>query len=208
MKVVEVWPGSGWYTEILAPLLRDKGTYYAATVAADPSSKFVANQVQGLRDKLNARPDLYDKVELTTFAPNGDDIAEPGSVDLVLTFRNIHNWMAEDWAPQAFAAMYKVLKPGGVLGVVEHRGRAGTPQDPKAKSGYVNEDYAIAMIEAQGFKLVAKSEINANPKDTKDYEKGVWTLPPTYRLGEQDKEKYRAIGESDRFTLKFVKPQR
>lgn len=207
MKVVEVWPGAGWYTEIIAPLVREKGKYYAATIAADPGSEYITNQLKSFREMLAARPDLYDKVELTTLSAAGADLAPPESVDLVLTFRNLHNWMDGGWAPQAIAAMYKVLKPGGVLGVVEHRGRADVPQDPKAKSGYVNEDYAIKLIEAAGFKLVAKSEINANPKDTKDYEQGVWTLPPTYRLGEQDKAKYAAIGESDRFTLKFVKPE-
>ncbi len=206
MHVVEVWPGGGWYTEVLAPLLRDKGKYYAATMAPNPSSQYVQNQLRAYREKLAARPDLYDKVELTAMAPDGRDIAPPGSVDMVLTFRNIHNWMAQDWAPQAFGSIYKALKPGGVLGVVEHRGRSDVEQDPKAKNGYVNEEYAIRLIEAQGFKLVAKSEVNANPRDTKDYEQGVWTLPPTYRLGAQDKEKYAAIGESDRFTLKFVKP--
>jgi len=114
--------------------------------------------------------------------------------------------MARDTAPQVFATIFKALKPGGVLGVTDHRGNPAVPQDPKAKSGYVNEEYAIQLIEAQGFKLVGSSEVNANPKDTKDYEQGVWTLPPTYRLGDKDREKYEAIGESDRFTLKFVKP--
>jgi len=126
----------------------------------------------------------------------------------VVTFRNLHNWMARGTAPQVFATIFKALKPGGVLGVTDHRGNPAVPQDPKAKSGYVNEEYAIQLIEAQGFKLVGSSEVNANPKDTKDYEQGVWTLPPTYRLGDKDREKYAAIGESDRFTLKFVKPKR
>jgi predicted methyltransferase len=125
---------------------------------------------------------------------------------MVVTFRNLHNWMARGTAPQVFATIFKALKPGGVLGVTDHRGNPAVPQDPKAKSGYVNEEYAIQLIEAQGFKLVGSSEANANPKDTKDYEQGVWTLPPTYRLGDKDREKYAAIGESDRFTLKFVKP--
>jgi len=116
--------------------------------------------------------------------------------------------MARDQASQAFHTMFRALKPGGILGVVEHRGNPAVPQDPKAKSGYVNEDYAIRLIEAQGFRLVAKSGVNDNPKDTKDYEQGVWTLPPTYRLGAKDHDKYAAIGESDRFTLKFVKPSR
>ncbi len=139
---------------------------------------------------------------------DGSDLLPPNSLDMIVTFRNIHNWMARDVAQQAFATMYKALKPGGVLGVVEHRGNPAIPQDPRAKSGYVNEEYAIRMIEAQGFKLRGKSEVNANRADTKDYEQGVWTLPPAYRLGDQDREKYAAIGESDRFTLKFEKPLR
>jgi predicted methyltransferase len=151
---------------------------------------------------------VYDKVEVVSFLADGADAVPPGTVDMVVTFRNIHNWMARDQAAQAFASMYRALKPGGVLGVVEHRGNPAVPQDPKAKSGYVNEDYAIRLIEEQGFRLVAKSEVNDNPKDTKDYEQGVWTLPPTYRLGDKDREKYAAIGESDRFTLRFVKPTR
>ncbi|MGH8133391.1 MAG: class I SAM-dependent methyltransferase, partial [Steroidobacteraceae bacterium] len=146
------------------------------------------------------------RASVVTFALDGSDVVPPGALDMVLTFRNIHNWMARGAAAQAFASMYKALKPGGVLGVTEHRGNPALPQDPKAKSGYVNEDYAIKLIEAQGFRLVAKSQVNANPKDTKDYEQGVWTLPPTYRLGDEDRDKYAAIGESDRFTLKFVKP--
>jgi predicted methyltransferase len=206
MTVVEVWPGGGWYTEIIAPLVREKGKYYAATIAPDPSSEYITNQLKSYREMLAARPDLYGKVEVTVLSPDGADLAPPGSADMVVTFRNLHNWMSDGWAPQAIAAMFKALKPGGVLGVVEHRGRADMPQDPQAKSGYVNEDYAVKLIEDAGFKLVAKSEINANPQDTKDYQQGVWTLPPTYRLGDQDKAKYARIGESDRFTLKFVRP--
>jgi predicted methyltransferase len=208
MKVLEVWPEPGWYTEIIAPLLRDKGTYYAGVIAADPGSKYITHRLEEYRAKLAARPDLYDRVKVVTFPAGGGDAVPPGTLDMVLTFRNIHNWMARDEASQAFATMYRALKPGGVLGVVEHRGKPDVPQDPKAKSGYVNEDYAIRLIEAQGFRLVAKSEINDNPRDTKDYEQGVWTLPPTYRLGDKDREKYAAIGESDRFTLRFVKPRK
>ena len=207
-RVVEIWPDpSGWYTEVIAPLVREKGKYYAAVIDAAPGNANQAKRVSDFQAKLAARPDLYDRVEITKLALEGGEIAPPGSVDMVLTFRNIHNWMARDTAPQAFAAMFRALKPGGVLGVVEHRGNPALPQDPKAKSGYINEQFAIEMIEAQGFRLVAKSEINANPKDTKDYEQGVWTLPPNYRLGDKDREQYAAIGESDRFTLKFVKPK-
>jgi predicted methyltransferase len=206
MSVLEVWPEPGWYTEVIAPLLRDKGKYYAAVIAADPTDKHITERLDQYRAKLASRPALYDRVVVVALPADGGDIVPPGSLDMVVTFRNIHNWMARDAAPQAFAAMYRALKPGGVLGVVEHRGNPALPQDPQAKSGYVNEDYAIRMIEAQGFRLVAKSEVNANPKDTKDYPQGVWTLPPTYRLGDKDHDKYAAIGESDRFTLRFVKP--
>jgi predicted methyltransferase len=207
MTVVELWPGSGgWYTEVLAPVLKDQGTLYAAHVDPVDAPQGGRDGLKSYQDKLAAKPDLYGKVKVTVLWNKGADIAPPGSADMVVTFRNIHNWMGREWAPQAFAAAYKALKPGGVFGVEEHRGNPAVPQDPKAASGYVNEDYAIKMIEAAGFKLVDRSEINANPKDTKDYEKGVWTLPPNYRMGDVDRAKYAAIGESDRFTLKFVKP--
>ncbi len=208
MKVMEVWPEPGWYTAVIAPLLRERGKYYAAVIAADPSSKYITRRLEEYRSRLAARPEAYDRVSVVTFPADGSDAVPAGSVDMVVTFRNIHNWMARDQAAQAFATMYRALKPGGVLGVVEHRGNPAVPQDPKAKSGYVNEDYAIKLIEQQGFRLVAKSEVNDNPRDTKDYEQGVWTLPPTYRLGAKDRDKYAAIGESDRFTLRFLKPAR
>ena len=208
MKVMEVWPEPGWYTAVIAPLVREKGKYYAAVIAEDPSSKYISHRLEEYRSRLAARPDLYDRVSVVSFPADGGDAVPPGSVDMVVTFRNIHNWMARDQASQAFHSMFRALKPGGILGVVEHRGNPAVPQDPKAKSGYVNEDYAIRLIEAQGFRLVAKSGVNDNPRDTKDYEQGVWTLPPTYRLGAKDHDKYAAIGESDRFTLRFVKPAR
>jgi predicted methyltransferase len=204
MTVVEVWPGAGWYTEILAPLLKDRGQLYSALL--DPASgEYAKSTVQTYQEMLQMRPDLYGKVITTTLAapPAKNEIAPPGSADLVLTFRNLHNWMMFGWERDALAAMHAALKPGGVLGVVGHRGDPKLPQDPKAASGYVNEDHAIRMIEAAGFQLVGRSPINANPKDTKDYEKGVWTLPPGFADG--DAERYQQIGESDRFTLKFVK---
>lgn len=206
MSVLEVWPEPGWYTEVLAPLLADKGHYYAGVIAADPKSRYITRRLDDFRAKLAARPEIYGKVTVVTFPLDGSDVVPPESLDMIVTFRNIHNWMARDQAAAAFATMYRALKPGGVLGVAEHRGNPAVPQDPHAKSGYVNEDYAIRLIEAQGFRLEASSQVNANPKDTKDYEQGVWTLPPTYRLGDKDRDKYAAIGESDRFTLKFVKP--
>jgi predicted methyltransferase len=208
MSVLEVWPEPGWYTEVIAPLVREKGKYYAALIAPDPNSKYISQRLDSYRQKLAARPELYDRVAVVSFPADGADAVPAASLDMVLTFRNIHNWMGRDAAPQAFATMYRSLKPGGVLGVVEHRGNPSVPQDPKAKSGYVNEDFAVRLIESQGFRLVAKSEVNANPRDTKDYEQGVWTLPPTYRLGDKDRDKYSAIGESDRFTLLFVKPKK
>lgn len=206
MSVLEVWPEPGWYTEVLAPLLQDKGHYYAGVIAPDPKSQYITRRLDDFRQKLAARPALYAHVTVVTFPLDGSDVVPPGTLDMVLTFRNIHNWMARDEAANAFATMYRALKPGGVLGVAEHRGNPALPQDPHAKSGYVNEDYAIKLIEAQGFRLEASSQVNANPRDTKDYEQGVWTLPPSYRLGDKDRDKYAAIGESDRFTLKFVKP--
>jgi predicted methyltransferase len=207
MTVVELWPGTGgWYTEVLAPVLKEKGKLYAAQINPAESPQAAVDGLNAYQAKLAANPDVYGKVIVTALGANALEIAPPGSADMVVTFRNVHNWMGRGWAPQAFEAAFRALKPGGVLGVVEHRGNPAVPQDPKAANGYVNEDYAVQLIESAGFKLVGRSEINANPKDTKDYERGVWTLPPRYALGDKDRAKYAAIGESDRFTLKFVKP--
>jgi predicted methyltransferase len=206
MSVLEVWPEPGWYTDIIAPLLRDRGKYYAAVIEADPGSKYINARLDAYRNKLASDPTLYGNTAVVTLPTHGGDVVPPGTLDMVVTFRNIHNWMSQGTAPQVFATLFKALKPGGVLGVVEHRGNPAAPQDPKAKSGYVNQDFAIQLIVGQGFRLVGASEVNANPKDTKDYEQGVWTLPPVYRLGDKDREKYTEIGESDRFTLKFEKP--
>ena len=207
MVVMEIWPGGGWYTEVLAPYLRDSGTYVAAGWDPNSSMRFIKNAVARYQTKLDESPEYYDQVQVGVLMPP-DMLApvEPGTVDVVLTFRNIHNWMPQGSQDLMVQAMYNALKPGGILGVVEHRGVAGTEQDPKAKSGYVNEDFAIALFESAGFVLEAKSEINSNPADTKDHPEGVWTLPPTLRLKDQDRDKYTGIGESDRFTLKFRKP--
>jgi len=207
MKVLEVWPEPGWYTEVIAPLLREQGTYFAAVIAADPASAYTSKRLAAYHEKLASLP-LYDRVQVVTLPTDGGDVVPPNSLDMVVTFRNVHNWMAAGVAPQVFRTLYRALKPGGILGVVEHRGNPAVPQDPKAKSGYVNEDYLIKLVEGAGFRLAAKSEINANPRDTKDYEQGVWTLPPTYRLGAKDHDKYAAIGESDRMTLRFEKPKK
>ena len=205
--VIEILPGaSGYWTEILAPYLKDRGRYIAAINDRDSATPEARRENAGFEAKVAASPADYGKVETAEFNPGAKELAPPGAADFVLTFRNIHNWMAAGTADQAFAAFFRALKPGGILGVEEHRGRADQPQDPAAKSGYVRQDYAIALAEAAGFKFVAASEVNANPRDTKDYPVGVWALPPTYRLKDQDREKYAAIGESDRFVLKFVKP--
>ncbi|MGI9331461.1 MAG: class I SAM-dependent methyltransferase [Gammaproteobacteria bacterium] len=207
MTVVEIWPSGGWYSEILGPYLNAAGTYIAAHFDANSEMEFVRKSVAAYEEKLAARPDLYGSTQMSVLMP--PDIwatAPEDSVDLIVAFRNIHNWMPRGYTDDMFAEFYKILKPGGVLGVVEHRGDPAVEQDPKAESGYVNEAYAIALAEAAGFVLEAKSEINANPADTKDYEAGVWTLPPTFRKKDEDKERYLAIGESDRFTLKFRKP--
>ncbi|MDX2222336.1 MAG: methyltransferase [Rhodospirillaceae bacterium] len=207
MSVMEVWPEAGWYTEILAPVLKDHGRYIAGDF--DPAATAGAKRmVEALAAKLAADPTNYGKVETAILFPMTEKLAPvpPGTLDMVLTFRNIHNWMTRGYAEAMYASFFAALKPGGYLGVVEHRGRADQPQDPKAVSGYVREDYAIALAEKAGFRLVATSEINANPKDTKDYPKGVWTLPPSYREGDVDRAKYAAIGESDRFTHLYQKP--
>ncbi len=205
MTVVEVWPGAGWYTEILAPFLREKGKLYVAQL--DPQGSDYAKRIVGdFRAKLDERPDLYSNITVTTLAASSQaPIAPAGSADLVLTFRNLHNWMMFGWEQQALAAMHAALKPGGILGIVEHRGDPNVAQDPKAASGYVNEAYAIELIERVGFELIDRSEVNANPQDEKNYEKGVWALPPTFAAGDEDRERYARIGESDRFTLKFRK---
>lgn len=205
--VVEIWPGgSGYWTEILAPYLRDKGHYYASVGETVGASEETLKSNATFAAKLAGTPSLYDRVTTTEFAADRHEIAPAGTADLVVTFRNVHNWMAQHEDEAAFRAFFKALKPGGTLGVEEHRGRTDQPQDPEAKSGYVRQDYTIALAERVGFKFAGSSEVNANPKDTKDYLEGVWTLPPVFRLGAVDRAKYESIGESDRFVLRFHKP--
>jgi predicted methyltransferase len=204
--VIEITPGGGWYSEILAPLLRDNGHYIAALPGgSDGESK---QDAAALRAKFTADPAEYGKASITSFNPKAPVFGAPGSADMVLTFRNVHNWAMSGTAPAMFKAFYAVLKPGGTLGVVDHRAAAGASFDSVKESGYLPTDYVIKLATDAGFKLDAQSEINANPKDTKDYPKGVWTLPPTLTLGDQDRAKYQAIGESDRMTLRFVKVAR
>jgi len=206
LHVAEIWPEPGWYTEIIAPLVKDAGAYLAVTQAPNPKSKYVTEMENRFDTFLTRHAAEFGSIGRSSLDSAGADIAPAASLDLILTFRNLHNWCKDGSAPKVLTALFRALKPGGVLGVVDHRAASAAPVDRTAKNGYVNEDYAISLIESAGFRLVAKSEINSNPNDTKDYEQGVWTLPPAYRLGNKDRAKYQAIGESDRFTLKFVKP--
>ena len=206
-KALEVSPGGGWYTAILAPTLKDHGEL--AITSADPNGP---PDDEGTRDararatRFAAAPDAFGKVR-TVVVGSPRSYGPDGSEDMVLVFRNVHNWVADGSLPAILAAIHRVLKPGGVLGVEAHRANPGARTDAKAAddTGYLPEAFVVQSIEAAGFKLVARSEINANPKDTKDHPKGVWTLPPSFALGDVDRAKYAAIGESDRMTLKFVK---
>jgi predicted methyltransferase len=209
MTVLEIWPGGGgWYTEILAPALREHGHYIAAGQDPASTSQYTQGNIKKFAEKLATRPGIYDHAKVTALqAPNALKPVPDGSVDMVLTFRNVHNWMGAGSADAMFKAMYAALKPGGILGVEEHRAKESTPQDPKAESGYVRTDYLVSLAEKAGFKLIGKSEINANPKDTADHPNGVWSLPPTFRGGDVDRDKFAAIGESDRQTLRFRKPE-
>ena len=208
-NLIEVTPGGGWYAEILVPYVTKHGSYTGAVIdpaktSNERSKEYYTKANQTLRDKFSAKPDIYGKAKTVEYDPAAPVFGKPGSADTVLTFRNVHNWRMGKQAEGMFKGFHAVLKKDGVLGVVEHRANSDVTDEDK--SGYVSEAQVIALATQAGFKLVSKSEINANPKDTKDYADGVWTLPPTYRLGEKDKEKYAAIGESDRMTLKFVKP--
>jgi predicted methyltransferase len=210
MTVIEIWPGAGWYTEILAPVLRGTGKLYAATYGLNPPFPYQRAELAALLEKFAEYRDVYDEVTLTTLAfPHDLEIAPPGSADLVVTFRNVHNWFDPGYGRQAdrlaFIAMYDALRPGGTLGVVDHRWPDAATEDPAAANGYLSEQRVIEYAEAAGFELVDRSDVNRNPRDTHDHPAGVWTLPPDLALGERDRQRYLDIGESDRFTLKFVK---
>jgi predicted methyltransferase len=205
--VVELGAGGGWYTEVLAPLLVGRGKL----VVAGPDAKGPADAMSSVYGKrldlfLAKSPAMFGKVERTALTPPDKlTLTADGSADVVLAIREMHNWQRNGFLAAYLKAVHAALKPGGVFGVVAHRAAPGTDVATIADKGYLPEAWVIEQVEAAGFKLAEKSEINANPKDTKDYEPGVWALPPAYRLGDVDKAKYTAIGESDRMTLKFVK---
>ncbi len=209
MTVVEIWPGSGWYTEVLAPVLTAEGQLYAAHFPENSEVKYYQRSLTKFKEKLKSNK-VYSKLQLSEFYPGTHhQVAPEGSADMLLTFRNLHNWYMQGdnlAVEQAFKAFFKALKPGGILGIVDHRLPEHRDTEQAKKSGYVKQSWVIELAQQAGFQLVAKSEVNANPKDTADHVKGVWTLPPRLALGEQDNQKYQAIGESDRMTIKFVKP--
>ncbi|MBB37055.1 MAG: hypothetical protein CME88_17635 [Hirschia sp.] len=214
MTVVEIWPGGGWYSSVLGPYLKQGGGTLVAAGPDPAASDYAANSVQKFTETFIAHPETYGDINMSIAAKTSESLAPPESADVVLTFRNIHNWMKGEYADKMFKDAYAALKPGGILGVVEHRLPSAEEQDPQANSGYVQEAYVIKLAEEAGFEFVESSEINANPADTADHPFGVWTLPPVSRSAPREGEApegfdpsvYAAIGESDRMTLKFVKP--
>lgn len=210
MTVVELSAGQGWYTAVLGPVLAAKGKL--SVTGGDPNGPPDGEGTKNakvLAERLAKDAAVFGKVNMIAADWHKDvSLGPDGSADMVVTFRNLHGWIEGNEADRVFAASFRVLKHGGILGIEEHRANPGVPTDAKTigDTGYVPEAYAIQLAEKAGFKLVEKSEINANPKDTKNHPEGVWTLPPTLKLGDKDRDKYLAIGESDRMTLKFVKP--
>lgn len=206
--VVEIWPGGGWYTEILAPYLKPRGRLYAAHFPSESAVNYFRKLRAGFEDKLAANPQVYGAVNVATFDPSRGVLSVPsGSADRVLTFRNVHNWLRDNSEEQAFELFFEALKPGGMLGVVEHRTDVERDRQWMLENGYMTTDQVVSLATAAGFELVAETEVNANPADVAEYPAGVWSLPPTLRLGDTDRDRYLAIGESDRMTLLFVKPQ-
>ena len=209
MTVVELSPGGGWYTEILAPYLKPRGQLIVAGDDPESGVAYYRRGAERMGKKLAADPASFDRVRVAVFAPpHRLQYAAPGNADMVLTFRNVHNWAAQGDAvvAAAFKSVHATLKPGGVFGVVDHRLPAGREQDAKASSGYLHQAYVVRLAEAAGFRLAATSAVNANPKDSADHPGGVWALPPSYANKDKDRARFETIGESDRFTLKFVKP--
>ncbi len=206
--VVEISPAAGWYTEIIAPVLKEKGRYIAAVPKLDASTpEAMKLRDTAFRDKLASNRTLYGNAQVTAFDAAAPSFAPAGSADIVVTFRNVHNWAKAGNADAMFKGFFSALKKGGVLGVVEHRAKPGTPFKQQIDSGYMTEDYVIEAAQRAGFRFDAAIEINSNRLDTKDHPGGVWNLPPTLRgVSDADRTKYLEIGESDRMTLRFVKP--
>ncbi len=208
MTVVELWPGGGWYTAILAPLVADKGKLVVTNSDPNgPADDHATQMAKEYATRLASKPNDFGKVEVRVIHPPAAlTLGADGSADAVMTFRNFHNWIRDGIADKVLSAAFRVLKPGGVFGVEEHRAKPDADPAKAGETGYVPEAVVIDLAQKAGFRLDGRSEINANPKDTKDWPKGVWTLPPVLRLGEQDRAKYEAVGESDRMTLRFRKP--
>lgn len=218
MKVVEIWPGGGWYTNILAPWIASGGGQLVEVLfdpaGIDDEARVARINTNNETFKSNYADAQFGNIEYSGFSANSGELTAPGTADVILTFRNIHNWMAGGYEQKFFNDAYAALKPGGVLGVVEHRLPSTAVQDPKAGSGYVHEDYVKSLAANAGFEFADASEINANPADTADHPFGVWTLPPVSQQPKEGEEApegwdpaaYQAVGESDRMTLKFVKP--
>ena len=207
--VVEITPGGGWYAEILAPYVREHGQYVAAMVDPEalPEDRrgYPTRSLAGLEERFAAGPEQFDRAVTVRYDPAAPSFGEPGSADMVVTFRNVHNWLGSGQAEGMFQGFFDVLKPGGVLGVIDHRAADGMADYDD--SGYVGQDRMIALAEGAGLRLDASSEINANPADTRDHPNGVWTLPPSNNHEDADAARYAEIGESDRMTLRFVKPE-
>ncbi len=209
--VAEVWPG--WYTNVTAPYLKDNDGKYVAVLYPEGVSERLDKRIAGYKEKYSDSA-VYGEIEYGAFLKDSGPILPAESVDILLSFRNVHNWMGGGYADQAFSEFFAALKPGGILGIVEHRLPESAVQDPKGSSGYVQESYMKDLAKRAGFEFVASSEINANPRDTADHPMGVWTLPPRSRLPKEgteaakgfDAQLYKNIGESDRATLKFRKP--
>ncbi len=206
MTVIEMWPGEGWYSEIIAPVLKGKGLFYAASWDRQLKTRNIDAALKRYTENYVSKPEIFGKVILTSLSERRFEIGPANSADLIFSSRNMYSWMRKKMATQTFQAMFWALKPGGILGIVDHRQDAGTYQDPRAISGYVTEDHVIRVAKQAGFVLVSRSDINANPKDTKKYPRGVFSLPPVLKEGKRNRKKYKAIGESDRMTLKFMKP--
>ena len=206
-SIVEITPGYGWYTEILAPLVSNKGQYsYTSLRLHEKINPYFVKLERAFKEKMEKNPDIYDQLRWVHFDPKQPEFAPNGPVDMILTFRNVHNWAKAGSAEAMFTGFAKALKPGGILGVVEHRAKVGTPLEKQIESGYMTEDYVVRMAKDAGFRLDAKSEINANLKDTADHPKGVWNLLPSLRgVEDDDKANIISIGESDRMTLRFIK---